>query len=260
MNIFKALPDTVTLEYQDEEWAQTINYEHIPFICRKCHEHGHIFRDFSLNSSPKREAEEKPKEGFTQVQNRRRQAQKKHTTNNGKNNPNNNSFESLNHLLEEKEVENSHKPMGKHPRKHKEYQSSQEYQTPANQANPQTHPVSWKEPEREEDIVMEMDEQDLAEIDLDRLEEELNKKDLQTLPEDQLKKVHKVFLKSSEVDTFRLGINTVPNQDPRKHPKGNKQRGINSYHQRIKEARNYMINSGHIHRLSERSFPHPPNC
>jgi hypothetical protein len=52
MNISKALPGTVTLEYQDEEWAQTIDYEHIPFRCRKCHEHGHLFRDFPLNAPP----------------------------------------------------------------------------------------------------------------------------------------------------------------------------------------------------------------
>jgi hypothetical protein len=79
-------------------------------------------------------------------------------------------------------VENPHKTAGKDPRKHKDDQPSQEYQTPTNHAYPQTHPVSGKEPEREEDTVMEMDEKDLAEIDLDRLEEELNKKDLQTLP------------------------------------------------------------------------------
>jgi hypothetical protein len=35
MNISKSLPGTVTLEYQDEEWAQTIDYEHIPFRCQK---------------------------------------------------------------------------------------------------------------------------------------------------------------------------------------------------------------------------------
>jgi hypothetical protein len=52
MNISKALPDTFTLEYQDEEWAKTIVYEHIPFICRKCHEHGHLFRDCPLNAPP----------------------------------------------------------------------------------------------------------------------------------------------------------------------------------------------------------------
>jgi hypothetical protein len=113
--------------------------------------------------------------------------QKKPTTNNRKKNPNNNSFEALNHLPEAEEVENPHNTAGKDPSQHKEDQSAQEYQTPTHQANPQTHPVLRKEPEREEDTVMEMDEQDLVEIDLDRLEEALNKKDLQTLPEDQLK-------------------------------------------------------------------------
>jgi hypothetical protein len=45
MNISKALPGAVTLEYQDEDWHQTIDYEHIPFRCRRCHEHGHLYRD-----------------------------------------------------------------------------------------------------------------------------------------------------------------------------------------------------------------------
>jgi hypothetical protein len=133
MNISKALPDTITLEYQDEEWAQTIDYENIPFICRKCHEHGHLFRDFPLTTPPKREAKEKPKEGFTQVQNRMRQAQKNPTTNIGKKNPTNNSFEALNRLPEEEEVENPHKTVGKDPNKHKEDQSAQNHQTLTNQ-------------------------------------------------------------------------------------------------------------------------------
>jgi hypothetical protein len=157
-------------------------------------------------------------------------------------------------------VENPHKAAGIDPNKHKEDQLSQEYQTPTNQEDPQTHPVSGKELEREEDTVMEMDEQDLAEIDLDRLEEALNKKDIQTLPEDQLRKVHKLFLDSSAGAISKLGINTNPNQYPRKHPKENKRQGKKSAHQLIKEARNYMINSGQIHRLSESSFSHPPNC
>jgi hypothetical protein len=137
---------------------------------------------------------------------------------------------------------------------------SQEYQTPANQADPQTHPVSGKELKREEDTIMEMDEQDLVEIDLDKLEEALNKKDLQTLPEDKLRKFHKVFMDSSARATSRLGIIIDPNQDPRKHPKENKRRGRKPTHHLIKEARNYMINSGLIHRLLESSFYHPPNC
>jgi peptide methionine sulfoxide reductase MsrB len=49
MNIAKALPRAVILEYQDEDWSQTLDYEHISFRCRKCHEHGHLFRDCPLN-------------------------------------------------------------------------------------------------------------------------------------------------------------------------------------------------------------------
>jgi hypothetical protein len=36
LNISKPLPGAITLDYQDEEWSQTIDYEHIPFRCRKC--------------------------------------------------------------------------------------------------------------------------------------------------------------------------------------------------------------------------------
>lgn len=49
MDLSRALPDEVILEVCDEEWVETVDYEHIPFRCRKCHEHGHLFRDFPLN-------------------------------------------------------------------------------------------------------------------------------------------------------------------------------------------------------------------
>ena len=38
----------VTLEYHEKDWQQTLDYEHIPFRYRKCHEHGHLFKDFPL--------------------------------------------------------------------------------------------------------------------------------------------------------------------------------------------------------------------
>jgi hypothetical protein len=34
MNIAKALLGVVILEYQDEDWSQTLDYEHIPFRCK----------------------------------------------------------------------------------------------------------------------------------------------------------------------------------------------------------------------------------
>jgi hypothetical protein len=65
MDISKALLGSVTIEYQDEDWIQTIDYEHIPFHCRKFHEHGHLFHDFPLNSPTQLMGEGKPKDGFT---------------------------------------------------------------------------------------------------------------------------------------------------------------------------------------------------
>ena len=49
MDLSGALPYEVILEVFDEEWVQTVDYEHIPFRCRRCHEHGHLFRDFPLS-------------------------------------------------------------------------------------------------------------------------------------------------------------------------------------------------------------------
>jgi len=95
----------------------------------------------------------------------------------------------------------------------------------------------------EEDTIMDMNEQELSEIDLDNLEEVLNKKDLQTLLDDQLRKVHKVFLDSMTGATSRLGIGADPKLDPRKIPKENKRRGHKFVQQLIKDVGNYMINS-----------------
>ena len=51
MDLSGALPDEVIFEVFDEEWVQTVDYEHIPFRCRRCHEHGHLLRDCPLSKS-----------------------------------------------------------------------------------------------------------------------------------------------------------------------------------------------------------------
>ena len=50
MNISDSNPDTVELEYHEEVWQQTLDYEHIPFRCRRCHEYGHMFKECPLNT------------------------------------------------------------------------------------------------------------------------------------------------------------------------------------------------------------------
>jgi len=46
----RALHDGLWLEYRDEDYFQAIDYEQIPFRCRKCHEHGHLVRECPLNN------------------------------------------------------------------------------------------------------------------------------------------------------------------------------------------------------------------
>lgn len=78
MHLTKTLAASVSLFHDDYEWKQPIDYEHIPFRCRKCHKHGHLFRDCPLNGQPKSPPTENPTdpEGFTKITNRRRHARK----------------------------------------------------------------------------------------------------------------------------------------------------------------------------------------
>ena len=54
MDLSRALPNEVILEVFDEEWVQIVDYEHIPFRCCKCHEHGHLFKYCPLSKIEKK--------------------------------------------------------------------------------------------------------------------------------------------------------------------------------------------------------------
>lgn len=65
--------------YFDIEWIQMIDYEHVPFRCRRCHALGHLFRDFPLTQKPPPTSDPEASEagGFIKVTNRWK-AHKKH--------------------------------------------------------------------------------------------------------------------------------------------------------------------------------------
>jgi hypothetical protein len=104
-----------------------------------------------------------------------------------------------------------------------------------------------------------MNETELEEIDLEKLEEALNQKDMQHIPVEQLRKVHKVFTDSTARSTARLGIMADPSLENKKPSKENKRRGRKPAQQLIKEAGHLMINSGQIQRLSESYLQPPPS-
>ena len=83
MNIAEPLPKFVKVEYHDEIWQQPIDYEHIPFRCRRCHDYGHLFRECPQNregeatrileeESRKTERSDIGERGFREVQRRQK--------------------------------------------------------------------------------------------------------------------------------------------------------------------------------------------
>jgi hypothetical protein len=74
---------------------------------------------------------------------------------------------------------------------------------------------------------MNVDERDLADIDLEKLEEAFNRKELQSIPLEQLRKVHKVYIDSTTGATSRLGIRSDPGKNPEKCQEKESEGGIN---------------------------------
>jgi hypothetical protein len=161
-----------------------------------------------------------------------------------------NAYDILSQLSEDEEIQDPHEGL----QKNKDQNPIPSYSGP----NKEIH--ADEKGDGDGDTLMQVDAQDLAGIDLEKLEEDLNQKDLQALPEEQLRKVHKVFLDSTAGSTARLGIATESSSGSKKIPRENKRRGQKPVHQLIKEADNLMINSGQIHKLLEGYLhPHPPS-
>jgi hypothetical protein len=72
MDILKALQGSISLEYLDDDWNEMMDYEHIPFHCRKCHEHNDLFCDCPMNVHNPKAREGKKKEGYTTLTKKKR--------------------------------------------------------------------------------------------------------------------------------------------------------------------------------------------
>jgi hypothetical protein len=109
-----------------------------------------------------------------------------------------------------------------------------------------------------------LEDQDLASINMAHLEQAYRKKQLYTIPIDQLCKVHKVFLNSSMRGSTRastkLGIQKAASKNPRKPTKYEKKRGRKPKHQLIQNVDKFIFNSGQIHMILD-NFPplQPPS-
>jgi hypothetical protein len=212
LNISKPLPSSISLEYHDEDWSQTIDYEHISFRYRKCHEHRHLFRDCPLNVVSKGEKPEmsKAKDGFIPAVGRCRQVARKTSATATREPPSSNPFDDLHQIPENMDAPQVPPTVDAlHG-----YTKGKTMETPVLEQIPPISTSSTKDDEpldlEEGDIKMDLDEQDLTGIDLEHLEQAYRHQQLYTIPPDQLRKVHKVFLDPSAGSTARsntgLGI------------------------------------------------------
>jgi hypothetical protein len=267
LNITKALPGSIILEYQDEDWVQTIDYEHIPFRCRRCHEHGHLFRECPLNNAPKEGNPDsnKDKDGFTQPTGKRRPGGRRQPAQVSKDPSTSNRFIALQDQPENP-VEHP-PPNGPPPTTGSHTPKQGENQNPLRKEEETAHPSENQEIHSHGDVEngeteMELEEPDLAGVDLEHLEHAYRQQKLFTIPRDQLRKVHKVYLNSSAGSTARanqgLGIQSSQSKSTGKTQKDEKRRGRKSTNKLIQEIGHFMVNSGQIHLISD-SFPPLPN-
>jgi hypothetical protein len=264
LNIAKPLPGSIALEYQDEDWMQTIDYEHILFRCRKCHEHGHLFRDCPLNTPSKEGNPEanKDKDGFIPTTGKHRQGGRRPTTQPNKEPTTSNQFEILQQqpeCMDASQAPSTEKtPQNPEKGKEKEAPGQTQIIPPPSSTAAALEPSETKDGDTE----MELDEKDLAGVDLEHLEHAYRHHKIYTIPPDQLRKVHKIFLNSSAGSTARssagLGIQGNTQKEQHKSQKDEKKRGRKSTSKLIQEIGHFMVNSGQIHLISD-SFPPLPS-
>jgi hypothetical protein len=114
MNVSDMILESICLSYQDTEWIQTIDYEHIPFRCHKFHEHKHLFRTTPSMSHLNlvKPGESKDPEGFMKIPNKQRYGRKPIIHEPPKGVLTNNSFKILNQEENpDKDVDPSKKPV-----------------------------------------------------------------------------------------------------------------------------------------------------
>ena len=103
MDMTKEIPEAIQMICEDEEWVQTLDYDQIPFRCKRCHGYDHLFRDCPMNhpKNATRKEEENKDQGFTRVSSRKRGGRKQENREVHKKRMVSNKFEILKDLPED---------------------------------------------------------------------------------------------------------------------------------------------------------------
>jgi hypothetical protein len=260
MNVAGALPESIIVSYQDDEWTQPLDYKHIPFRCRKCHIHGHLFRDCPLNSPPQGTPgkEEIDPEGFTKIQTNKRHGLKTTQTSRTTLNKNSsNSFQILEGepseaptkeqsketMVTQKETIEPKEDEGKRCKKEEEpVEKGPEDTKVKMKETPDSGAESTEESDMDASQAMELEE---VELDLPRLREIHGLEKINSLTIVHIRRLQKDLEngkgkeKTSESEpppSGVMGIKKNPLKSPKKLSGEEKRRGQKPYRQKIEET------------------------
>lgn len=204
MDVSGALHEGLWLEFRDEDYFQAIDYEQIPFRCRKCHEHGHLVRECPLIKpveDAKLEQPAKNQEVFKKPKSRQRAYRKR--INKAVTYPSKtlNPFSILDSEADSK-GNNKETKLPKAPQKNKtDHRSTDAEETPEN-TEIQTHEVA---DERDEDTDMltsdggseDLELNEVLEkegVNLPDMEKHWRTQGLENIPEEEIKKISDLFI------------------------------------------------------------------
>lgn len=284
IDLKQPLPDTVSFFHEDSEWVQVIDYEQVPFRCRKCHDIGHLYRDCPLNKTPSMpdKSNNHSTDGFTKVVNKRRGNKK--ATNNPKANPSNkatssNRFEVLNKTYErgsdeEQEKDEAvqqqqpgetsmqggkkiiHQEHLKEPNKNMSKQSEKmdmEYSQPSGKALTETEDFLQSPQVMDEDL----EPLDFGELDILGLEQACRTRNFEKIREEQVDNLVAVLSKAQK--KYSLGVQIGSPWDGKFITKDSKKRGRKTTLERTIKIGEILVESGRYAKLTKyfTANPHP---
>jgi hypothetical protein len=284
MDVSGALPEAISLEFRDEEWIQSIDYEQIPFRCRRCHEHGHLIRECPLNK--KQEAEntkiQQDEDGFIKPNHRNRANKKPSKAPTGSN------LEARTRT-EGWDKTNKGEEGGKEKEKAKEAReqaTNENTDSPSNKmeqggsATPmdgETRDANTPMQEADGDVEMtpsevgteDPDLRDIVEregIDLPNILEQWKRQGVDNVPAEQLDRIQYLFLlreeeksrglKCTHGEIGHLGIKAGEGQPQLSPKQTRRKKGRKSNNVALQELGALLINSGKIKNLFPNSPPH----